>query len=55
MTLAVDIFYVNVVQFFVSISKHIAFGTTEPISNGKVETLATSLDAVVNLYQIRAF
>ena len=54
-TLGADIFYVNSIRFFVSISAHIGFGTTQPISNGKVETLANSLDAVVNLYRIRGF
>ena len=38
-TLAEDILYVNTIRFFVSISKHIGFGTIQLIDNGKVETL----------------
>lgn len=54
-TLVADIFYVNIIWFCVSITKYIGFGTTQPIANGKVETLVDSLDAVVNLYHIRGF
>ena len=43
MTLATDIFYVNKIRLFVSILKHIGFGTTQPIDNVKVETLENSL------------
>ena len=53
--LSADILYVNTIRFFVSIPKLIRFGTTEPIDNGKVETLANSLETVVNLYQVREF
>ena len=52
-TLGADIFYVNGIQFFVSTSMHIGFGTTQPIGNGKVQTLADSFKKVVNLYRIR--
>ena len=38
-----------------SISKHIRSGTTQPVANGKVETLTNSLDSVVNLYCICGF
>ena len=38
-TLSADKFYVNTIRFFVSILKHIGFGSTQPINNGKVETL----------------
>ena len=55
MKLSADILYVNTIRFFVSIPKHIGFGTTEPIDNGKVETLANSLETVVNLYRVRMF
>ena len=54
-TLAVDIFYVNTIQLIFSILKHIGFGTTQPIDNGKVETLENALETVVNLYQIILF
>ena len=41
-TLSADKFYVNTIRFFVSISKHIGFGSTQRIDNGKVETLKNS-------------
>ena len=53
--LAADIFYVNTIRFFVIISKHIGFGTTQPIDNEKVETLENFLETLVNLYQVRGF
>ena len=42
-TSAEDILYVNTIRFLVSILKHIGFGTTQLIDNGKVETLENSL------------
>ena len=46
-TLVAGIFYVKKILFFVSILKHIGFGTTQLIDNGKVETFANSLETVV--------
>lgn len=54
-TLGVHIFYVNITRFFVRNSKCIGFGTTQPIGNGNVSTLANSLDTVVNLYRNKGF
>ena len=54
-TVGVDIFYINGIGFFISVSEHIGFGTAEKIGDGKVSTLVDSLDKVCMLYKIRGF
>ena len=54
-TLGVDIFYVNGIRFFITVSEHIGFGTAEKIGDGKVSTLADSLDTLFMLYKKEGF
>ena len=47
--------FVNGVQFFMTISRHIGFGTYEHITNEKTATLVHSLLWVKFLYNMRGF
>ena len=46
---------VNGVQFFITISRHISFGTSEHITNSNTATLVQSLPQVNLLYERRGF
>ena len=54
-TIGIDIFFVNSIQIFGSISVHIGFGTVQAIADGKIVTLTDLLESVVNLYRSRGF
>ena len=45
----------NTIRYFATFSVHIGFGTIQAIGNGKVSTLADSLESIVNLYCTRGF
>ena len=54
-TIGIDIFFVNSIRFFGSISVHIGFGTVQVMADGKIGSLADGVEAVVNLYRTRGF
>lgn len=54
-TLCGDVMFVNKIPFFVTISRHIHFGTVEMIANRQPDTIFKSIKAVVNIYRQRGF
>jgi hypothetical protein len=54
-TLACDIMYVNKIPFFVSISRHIKFGTAEMLKSESAAQLITSIKLVMQTYVTRGF
>ena len=54
-TLCADNMFVKKVQFFIIISQHISFETSEHITNAKTATLIQSLLQVKRLYKRRGF
>ena len=54
-TLAADIMMVNKIQFMMSISWHIKFGTGESLSNVKVPTLSGCMKHIHQLYMQQGF
>jgi hypothetical protein len=54
-TLCGDIMFVNKIPFFITISRHIHFGTVEMIANQRMDTIQKSITAVVNVYKQRDF
>ena len=54
-TLAADIMMVNKIQFMMSISWHIKFGTGESLLNVKVPTLSGCMKHIHQLYMQRGF
>ena len=53
--LCADIFFVNGVQFFMTISQHIGFGESEHITNANTDTLVQSLLQVKRFHNRRGF
>ncbi len=53
--ISADIMKVNGVAFFMSISRHLLFGTAERIANNKDRTLQQSLFQIRRLYMLRGF
>ena len=54
-TLCGDIMFVNKIPFFVTISRHIHFGTVEMIANRQMGTILNGIKAVTQIYQQRGF
>ena len=54
-TLAGDIMFVNKIPFFITISRHLRFGTAENISNQNMKTLLASVKQVKSTYMKRGF
>ncbi len=54
-TIAGDVFQVNWITFFATISHHLRFCTSEMITNQKASTLLNSIKQVRNFYAQRAF
>eukprot|EP00536_Pseudo-nitzschia_multiseries_P017504 jgi/Psemu1/51154/gm1.51154_g len=50
-----DIMFVNGIQFFITISRHIQFATVEPITNAKAGMLAACIDNIRQTYAKRGF
>ena len=48
--LGADIMYVNGIRFFITVSRHIQFGTVEMILNSKAVMIVNSLTQVKQLY-----
>ena len=53
--LAIDIFYVNNITFFVTMSRNIRFITTSHLINRQIPTLRDHLKATINIYKKRGF
>ena len=54
-TIAGDVMFVNRIPFFMSISRHIKFGTAEMITTQKADTLMTAIKHVKSAYLQRGF
>ena len=54
-TLCGDIMFINKIPFFITISRHIHFGTVEMIANRQMDTILKSIKAVTAIYQQRGF
>ncbi|VEU38525.1 unnamed protein product [Pseudo-nitzschia multistriata] len=54
-TLGADIMYVNSIRFFITISRHIQFGTVAMITNAKASTLQECVAEIKSLYAKRGF
>ena len=54
-TLGGDVMFVNKIRFFVTISRHIQFGTVEMISDAKAATLVQCIKSVMQAYSKRGF
>ena len=54
-TLCGDIMFVNKTAFFVTISRHIHFGTVEMIANRRADTVLNSIKSVLHIYKQRGF
>jgi hypothetical protein len=50
-----DIIFVNKIPFFVTISRHIHFGTLEMIANRQMATIFQSIPSVVKIYKQQGF
>ena len=53
--LGADIMHVNGIPFFLTVSRHIKFGTIEPLINRKQEVLVNTMKAVVQIYRRAGF
>jgi Reverse transcriptase (RNA-dependent DNA polymerase)/Zinc knuckle len=53
--LAVDTMYVNNIAFFITVSRHIKFGTAEMISSKSNKVMITAIKQVQQIYQQRGF
>ena len=54
-TLAADIFFVNKIPFFITVSQHISFATGDRLPNRNSGTIVSALLRVVALYSKRGF
>ena len=54
-TLGADIMYVNGIRFFITISRHIQFGTVARIKDAAKETLIDCIQKVQKCYSKRGF
>jgi hypothetical protein len=54
-TLAADIMFVRGYRFFVTVSEHIIFGTSQYLEDAKIISLATAFERVCNVYKTRGF
>ena len=54
-TLCIDIFYINELPFFHTISRKLQFRTVEYIASESHETLLSCLQRVINIYNKRGF
>jgi arginine deiminase len=50
-----DIMFVNKIPFFVTISRHIKFGTVEMLRNQKAKTILVAIKQVKSIYMQRGF
>ena len=53
--LASDIMFVNKIPFFMSISRHIKFGTAKMLQNQKKNTILTAIKQIKSIYMLRGF
>jgi hypothetical protein len=53
--LAADIMFVRGYRFFVTVSEHIVFGTTQYLDDAKIVSLASAFERVCNVYKTRGF
>lgn len=54
-TLAIDVYHINGIRFFRSISRHLMFRTTQAIADAKAGTLFKQVKRVVSRYALRGF
>jgi hypothetical protein len=54
-TLAIDVYHINGIKFFRSISRHLMFRCTRPIRNARQSTLFECIKAIQGLYATRGF
>ncbi|VEU43169.1 unnamed protein product, partial [Pseudo-nitzschia multistriata] len=54
-TLGIDVYTVNGIKFFRSISRHINFRTSRTIPDAKMETLLSCVKSTIGLYAARGF
>jgi len=54
-TLAVDVMFINKIPCVMTTSRNIHFGTAELVKKMKNNTLITSIDQVIQVYQICGF
>jgi hypothetical protein len=55
LTLGGDILFVNKIPFFMSISRHIRFGTGEMLQNQKRATILAAIKQIKSIYMKRGF
>jgi hypothetical protein len=53
--LSIDIMFINKIPFFITISRHIHFGTVESIADRQSSTIAAALTRVISIYRRRGF
>ena len=54
-TIAIDIFTINGVRFFRSISRHLMYRITHPIRDAKESTMKRVMKQIINVYTTRGF
>jgi hypothetical protein len=54
-TLSIDIMFINKIPFFITISRHLHFGTVESITDRQTSTVAAALTRVISIYRRRGF
>jgi hypothetical protein len=54
-TLCIDLFFIDKIPFFTTISRKILFMTVEPLSNRKLSTIFKAVAKVVHIYRARNF
>ena len=54
-TIAIDIMFINAIQFLITISRNLHFGTVEVLPNQQEATTKNKLQAVIHLYEQRGF
>jgi hypothetical protein len=54
-TLTADIMFVRGYRFFVSVSEHIIFGTSQYLEDAKILTIVAAFEQICNVYEARGF
>jgi hypothetical protein len=54
-TLCIDLFFIDKIPFFTTISRKILFMTVEPLKNRKLPTIFKAISKVVHVYRARGF
>ena len=54
-TLAIDIMFINKIQFLATTSRNLKFGTVEALNNRQIPTIINKLKSIIKLYEHHGF